>query len=260
MSTPIRRIVSVTLIVLLLASPTQAQIPDPVETGLLQRIAAALQAIETFRMNVLDQIQVKIYNRLRSYAFPSPLFNPITITIASVVDIRRELQRLSCNWPLTSPRTLGLRDALLRRTTFCRSGFHDVWGTHERMWDGPIQEMNDYVATMTANMISERTERTSTSWVRAHYDLYDGHAISRTSPGEASRAEAAALSWANQVAVGNSQMVTQNLLVRQMARDLERFDQKKAVDLSHYTYRGLRTMAGGGWHTDPGDLVDGGSQ
>ena len=67
-----------TLVVLLLASPSQAQIPDPVETGLLQRIAAALQAIETFRMKVLDQIQVKIYNRLRSYAFPSPLFNPIT--------------------------------------------------------------------------------------------------------------------------------------------------------------------------------------
>ena len=103
---------------------------------------------------------------------------------------------------------------------------------------------------MTANMISERTERTSTSWVRAHYDLYDGHAISRNSPGEANRAEAAALAWANQVAVGNSQMVTQNLLVRQMARDLERFDQKKAVDLSHYTYRGLSTLAGGGRHAE----------
>ena len=136
MSSRVQRCASVTLVVLLLASPSQAQIPDPVETGLLQRIAAALQAIETFRMKVQDQIQIKIYNRLRSYAFPSPLFNPIRITIASVVDIRRELQRLSCNWPMT-PRTLGLRDTLLRRTTFCRSGFHDVWGTHERFWDGP---------------------------------------------------------------------------------------------------------------------------
>ena len=259
MSTPIRRVASVTLIVLLLASPTQAQIPDPVETGLLQRIAAALQAIETFRMNVLDQIQVKIYNRLRSYAFPSPLFNPIRITIASVVDIRRELQHLSCNWPLTG-RTLGLRETLLRRTTFCRSGYQDVWGTHERFWDGPIQELNDYVATMTANMISERTERTFTTWVRAHYDLYDGHAIVRNSPGDANRAEAAALAWANQIAVGNSQITTQDLLVRQMGRDLERFDEKKAMDLSHYTYRGLRTMAGGGWHENPGDPADGGDQ
>lgn len=256
MSSRIQRCASVMLVVLLLASPSQAQIPDPVETGLLARIAAALQAIETFRMKVQDQIQIKIYNRLRSYAFPSPLFNPIRITIASVVDIRRELQRLSCNWPMTT-RTLGLRDMLLRRTTFCRSGYQDVWGTHERFWDGPVQEMNDYVATMTANMISERTERTSTSWVRAHYDLYDGHAISRNSPGDANRAEAAALAWANQVAVGNSQMATQNLLVRQMERDLERFDEKKAVDLSYYTYRGLSTLAGGDGRRDPRDPADG---
>ena len=96
--------------------------------------------------------------------------------------------------------------------------------------------------------------------MRAHYDLYDGHAISRNSPGDANRAEAAALAWANQVAVGNSQMATQNLLVRQMARDLERFDEKKAVDLSHYTYRGLSTLAGGDGRRDPRDPADGGGQ
>lgn len=251
-----RRAASVMLIVLLLAGPSQAQIPDPVESGLLAKIAAALKAIEMYRMKVLDQLQIQVYNRLRNYAFPSLLFDPIRISITSVVDIRRELQRLSCNWSM-SPRTLPLRDMLLRRMTLCRSGHQDVWGTHERFWDGPIQEVNDYVATMTANMISERTHRTNTSWVRAHYDLFDGHAIMRNSPGEANRAEAAGLAWANQIAVGNSQVATQNLLVRQMERDLERFDEKKAADLSHYTYRGLSTLAGGDGRTPPRDPADG---
>ena len=70
-----------------------------------------------------------------------------------------------------------------------------VWGTHERFWDGPIQEVNDYVATMTSNMISERTERTNATWVRTHYDLFNGYAVMRNSPGEANRAEAAGLAW-----------------------------------------------------------------
>jgi hypothetical protein len=119
--------------------------------------------------------------------------------------------------------------------------------------------MNDYVGVMTANMISERVQKTNTSWVRAHRDVFDGHAMVRDSPGEANRAEAAALAWANEVAVGNSQIVTQDLLVRQMARDLERFDQKKAADLSHYTYRGLSTLAGGDWRDappEPAEAVD----
>ena len=88
---------------------------------------------------------------------------------------------------------------------------------------------------MTANMISERAEKTNTSWVKAHKELFDQHTILRNSPGEANRAEAAALAWANEVAIGNSQMATQDLLVRQMDRALERFDQKKAADLTYYT-------------------------
>jgi hypothetical protein len=104
---------------------------------------------------------------------------------------------------------------------------------------------------MTANMISERADKTYTTWVRAHNDLFDGHATLLDSPGEANRAEAAALAWANQVALGNSQMTTQDLLIRQMARDLERFDQKKAADLTYYTYRGLSTLAGGDWRGAP---------
>jgi hypothetical protein len=84
MSPLARRGASAVLIVLLLAGPSQAQIPDPVETSLLAKIAAALKAIETFRTKVLDQLQIQIYNRLRNYAFPSLLFGPIRVSITSV--------------------------------------------------------------------------------------------------------------------------------------------------------------------------------
>jgi hypothetical protein len=92
-------------------------------------------------------------------------------------------------------------------------------------------------------MISERAEgptavgcaRTATSsTVHDHAEL----------TGEANRAEAAALAWANEVALGNGQITNQNLLVRQTARDLERFDAKKAADLTYFTYRSIATMGG----------------
>jgi hypothetical protein len=252
MTTFARRVAAVALVVLLMASPVQALIPDPVETGLLAKIAAALEAIHQFRMRVMARLQEQINTRINAYAFPTRLFGSIQATATTVLDIRRELQRMACDWPM-SIRTRGLSDLLWERTQFCRANHQAVWGSHEAFWDGPIQEANDYVATMTGNMISERGERTNTSWVRAHKDLFDEHTILRSSPGEANRAEAAALAWANEVAIGNSQMATQHLLVRQMDRILERFDQKKAGDLTYYAYRGLTTLGGATWVGPPPD-------
>lgn len=247
-----RRVVAVAVVVLLMANPVHAVIPDPVEAGLLAKISAVLQAIEQFRMRVMDRIEKEINTRVNNYAFPNQLFRSIRTTVTTVVDTRRELQRMACDWPM-SIRPRSLSDVLWERTQLCRSGYQSVWGSHEAFWDGPLQETNDYIATMTSNMISERAERTNTSWVRAHKDTFDEHTILRKSPGEANRAEAAALAWANEVAVGNSQMATQHLLVRQMDRALERFDQKKAADLTYYTFRGLTTLAGGTWVGPPPD-------
>ena len=252
MNASARRVVAVAVVVLLVASPVQALIPDPVENALLAKITAVLQAIEELRMRVMGKLQEQIYVRINAYAFPKRIFDPIRATATEVLDIRRELKRMACDWPM-SLRTRGLSDLFWERTQFCRGSYQSIWGSHERFWDGPIQETNDYIASMTANMISERAERTNTSWVQAHKGLFDEYTILRTSPGEANRAEAAALAWANEVAIGNGQIVTQDLLVRQMARALERFDQKKAADLTYYTYLGLTTLAGGSWVGPPPD-------
>jgi hypothetical protein len=241
-----RRAAAITLVVLLLATPGQALIPDPVEISLLAKIQAALHAIHELRMRLLRELNEQIDTRIGAYAFPQRLFHPIRATTTLVLDIRREVENLACDWP-SSPRTLPLREMLLKRTRFCRSSHQEIWGSHEDFWDAPLQETQDYVAAMTANMISERAEKTHGSWVRAHKDLFDEHTILRGSPGEANRAEAAALAWANEVALGNGQIVTQNLLVRQMARSLDRFDDKKSADLTFLLYRSVGTLAGRPW-------------
>jgi hypothetical protein len=255
MSGPPRRVSGVALVLVLLARPLQA-LPDPFEAGLLAKIAAALEAIEDFRLRVMARLQEIIDTTVNVTAFPDRLFDPIRATVAEVVDIRRELQHMACDWPM-SDRAGSLHDLLRQRLTFCRGDYQGVWGSHEAYWDGPLQETNDYIATLTANMISERAERTNKSWVRAHRDLFQEHTIMRSSPGEANRAEAAALAWANEVAIGNGQITAQNLLVRQMDRALDRFDQKKAADLTYYLYRGLTTLRGHSWIGVPPDPSEG---
>jgi hypothetical protein len=254
-TSPARRALAVAAFVLLFARSTFA-VADPVEAGLLAKIAAALKTVQEVRMRVMDKLQEQVYDRLHAYAFPRLIFDSIRHTTATVVDMRHEIQRLACGWPM-SPRTKLLSDLMLKPMSLCRLDYQELWGAHDIFWDRDLQETHDYVATMTANMISERTEKTYTTWTRAHRDLLEGHALYLTSPGEANRAEAAALAWANQVALGNSQVTTQSLLIRQMARDMDRFDEKKSLDLTYYTYKGVATRAGGGWGAPPPDVSEG---
>jgi hypothetical protein len=249
-----RRVAAAVFLVFLLARPAVAfiPIPDPVEAGMLAKIAAILGAIQRLRMLALERWNRQIWVRLTAYAFPEGAFNQIFVITSTVEDIRRELNRLACVWP-TTPRTDVLENLLLERMTLCRDDYRHTWGSHDGMWDAQLQEVHDYVGTMTANMISERTEKTNTEWVRALRDQYLDTAQRYLSPGEANRHEAAALAWTNQIAQGNAQVLTQNLLLRQMGRDLDRFDQKKADDMTYYLYRGVTTLAGGDWRSAPPD-------
>ena len=251
-----RRTLAVGIFALLLSRPAIAfVIPDPVEIAFLARIQAILAAIERVRMIVLEEIQRKTLTRLGAYAFPGSLYTQITVITTTVTDIRRELEALPCNWP-TTPRTSSLLDLLLKRLAWCRNDYLHTWGTHTGMWDAELQEAHDYVGTMTANMISERADKDYGEWQRAMRDDYIDVAQSYISPGEANRNEAASLAWTNEIALGNGQILTQNLLVRQMERDLDRFDQKKADDMTYYLYRGVTTLAGADWKTPPPDPAE----
>jgi hypothetical protein len=219
---------------------------------MLAKVAALLGTIQRLRMLALENWHRQISVRLGAYAFPEALFNQVFVVTSEVADIRRELNQLACVWPTTG-RTNVLEDLLLKRMTLCRSDYLQTWGSHGGMWDAELQEMHDYVGTMTANMISERTEKTNTEWVHALRDQYLNTAQTYLSPGEANRGEAAALAWTNEIALGNGQILTQDLLLRQMDRDLDRFDQKKADDMAYYLYRGVTTLAGREWRGAPPD-------
>ncbi len=257
MSPAVRRPIAAAFLVVLLARPASAfiGIPDFIQDGLLQKIASILSVIETLRMMTLLKWHRQIDVRLGAYAFPDALFGQFSPIITRVEDIRRELNRLACVWP-TSVRTDILENLLLQRLTLCRDDYRQTWGIHDGMWDQELQEAHDYVATMTANMISERTEKANSEWVSALRDNYIDTAQASLSPGEANRNEAAALAWTNEIALANGQIATQNLLLRQMARDMDRFDQKKANDLTYYLYRGVTTLNGADWRSAPPDPSD----
>ena len=256
MSAGVRRTLAAGVFVLLISRPALAfVIPDPVEIAFLAKIQSILTAIERWRMIVLEDMERKSLTRLAAYAFQDSLYRNITVITTTVTDIRRELAALPCNWP-TTPRTSPLLDLLLQRLAWCRNDYLHTWGTHTGMWDAELQEAHDYVGTMTANMISERADKDYGEWQRAMRDDYIDVAQSYISPGEANRNEAAAMAWTNEIALGNSQMLTQNLLVRQMGRDLDRFDQKKADDMTYYLYSGITTLAGSNWRTPPPDPAE----
>ena len=254
MSPALRRAGATAFLVFLLARPSLAfiGIPDPVETGLLGKISAILGAIETLRMRALEEWHRQISVRLAAYSYPEALFREVNVVTTAVADMRRELQALACVWP-TTLRTDILERLLLERLTLCRGEYQKTWGSHDGLWDAPLQEVHDYVGTMTANMISERTDKTYGEWVRALRDQYLDTAQRYLSPGEANRGEAAALAWTNEIALGNGQILSQDLLLRQMERDLDRYDQKRADDTTYYLYRGVTTLVGEEWRMAPPD-------
>ena len=144
--------------------------------------------------------------RLHAYAFPRlGSFDSIRTTTATVLDMRRELQSMACDWPHVDPRTRSPpATSCWERTQLCRSAYQERLGlARAASGTGDLQETHDYVATMTANMISERDrEDVHELGTGPSGPLRRARDHTLTSPGEANRAEAAALAWANQVAVG----------------------------------------------------------
>ena len=203
--------------VLLLARPALAfhiPIPDPVETGLLAKIAALSGTIQRIRMLALEKWHQQIQVRLSAYAFPEA---PLQPGVRDHLDGRRtsgvSCNRLACVWPTTPPHQrpggspLQADDLLPRRLPARRGALTTASGTRS------CRRRTTTSATMTANMISERTEKTNTELGAGPARPVPRHrADLSSSPGEANRAEAAALAWTNEVALGNGQILTQNLL------------------------------------------------
>ena len=107
---------------------------------------------------------------------------------------------------------------------------------------------------MTANMISERTEKTNTELGAGPARPVPRHRASAISR-RARPTEPRQRRWPGRTRSrsATARSSRRTCCVRQMDRDLDRFDQKKADDMTYYLYRGVTTLAGQEWRGAPPD-------
>lgn len=227
-----QRALATAALVFLLAKNTAAIpiIGDPYTIFLLKVVANILTTIQQVEFAAQSIIQGKIDLLVSGYAFPGAVVRDIREAIDQVKGIRNEVEAISCDWRF-SPRTSLLRDLYLAPPKFCRPSFQFVWGSGQGHWDGDLQEMQDQVGTLTANMVSERVDA-EVGWRRVFPGLEKATGLLRKSPGEANRDEAVALAGAGVVADSNSAMASQSLLLAQLEREMERFEERKGKDMA----------------------------
>lgn len=230
-----RRVVAAALAVLLIASSASA-IPifdDPYTIYLLETVGNILRTVEDVELTIQLAIHHRVDVVLSHLAFPSgpgadgSIFEAIGQVIGQVRGIRREVQALSCSW-VFSPRTALMRNLLLRPLKLCKPEFRFIWGTSQRHWDADAQELQDYVGTLTGNVISERVQDEE-DWTALFPEMEGLSAWIRTSPGEANRDEAVLLAAAGQVANSNGLLASQKLLIDGLEREMERRDERLAT-------------------------------
>lgn len=235
-----RRTLAGAVLVALLATGARATpiIDDPYTIYLLRIVTNILNTIQQIELAAQALIQQRIDAVVSGYAFPGAVFQEIRQVINEVKGIREEVEGISCDWRF-STRTGLLRDMYLRPLKLCRPSFQLVWGSGEAHWDHDLQEVHDYVGTLTANMISERTQA-EVGWRRVFPGIEKGTAAFRLSPGEANRDEAVALAGAGLVADSNSAMASHTLLLAQLERETERFEERKALDMAEFVLLSLK--------------------
>jgi len=226
----------VILLVVTLVAGSASAVPifgDPDTAYLLEVVGGILKAMEHVELTLQLVIHRRIDLIVSHFAFPDApdpdgsLFLPIRQALDQVRGIRREIAALSCSF-IFSPRTALLRDTLLQPLRMCRSGFQLIWGSSDRHWDADTQELQDYVGTLTGNLVSARAESEG-SWTKLFPDMETASGRIRRSPGEANRDEAVLLAAAGQVANSNSQLASQKLLLEELDRQMERRDERLAA-------------------------------
>jgi hypothetical protein len=235
-------------VALLGAVPVRALpfIDDPAVVYGLGLVNDLLREIEAVELALQLALQGSIHGILGDLAFPFDLFRQIKQTLSTLEGIREEIAALSCGWRF-SPRTSLLEGLSLHPSTLCREGFGSIFGFPVGP-DRDRDEIQNYVATLTANSISTRIDR-SESWRLLFPDLERGSALSRVTPGEASRDEAVALSGTALVANSNSLLETESLLQEEADREEERLALRRGLDMGRF----ILERAGG---QDPWSAAD----
>ena len=242
-----RRTIGVAAIVLLLALPTRASadwsvVIEVINTFLLR----AINNVETLirvEQEWIDRAQIATYNRYRFFFANNATFHAIQASIAQVQGIRREIDAIACGWQF-STRTSLLRDLYLHPVRLCRPTFRLIWGSPVRTVDRDVNELQDYMATLTANELSARSEA-ETTWTRVHPEVFKWVTTPGWSPGESNRVEAMMLAMSGQIAVANNQVLGQKLLIDELEWDLDRRQERQVTNLHVFALQGLASLGDG---------------
>jgi hypothetical protein len=236
------RIAALALIVALLAgtaTPVSAGgFLDPAEDAHLTAILQWLNRFLDKAMRDFDALQVRYYNVIRNRAFPAHVFDPIVRTIGNITSIRKEVEALSCSWQF-SPRTDLLRGLYLKPLKLCKPSFQSIWGSDERAPDADREALNDYVSTLSHNMMSERVEQEDFSWDRIFNQMQSDSALLRKSPGESLRDTAANVAWLGQLTHYNSRVDQQALLTDELRWAAIRVRKRRAREAALMVWAGV---------------------
>jgi hypothetical protein len=207
-------------------------VDDPAVLQALETVNELLGAIERVELAVHLALERSIRGVVRDVGFPEGLFSEIQQTLSLMTGIRGELQELSCAFRF-SARTGLLRDLYFTPRRICRREFETIWGAPPPGPDRELQEMGDYLGSLSTNLVTERVDAVE-SWRAEFPDMEQASARIRRSPGEASRDEAVALSGSALIANSNSGISTESLLLEELEASRERQETKRGLDLGRF--------------------------
>lgn len=239
-----KRAIAATALVLVLGLPTIASADISVVIEIINTfILRAINSVETLTRieeEWIDRVQIDTYNRYRFFFANNATFQAIQASIAQVHGIQREIEAVACGWQF-STRTALLRDTYLHPIRLCRPTFRLIWGSPAGTADRDVDELQDYVATLTANQLSTRSDAEGT-WTRVYPEVFKWVTTPGWSPGESNRVEAMMLAMTGQVAVANNQVLAQKLLIDEFEADLDRRQERQLGSVQLFALQGLASL------------------
>jgi hypothetical protein len=255
-----RRVTVAALAIALLGSAPPARADFPSIPGLPgSDLGAMIEILEIIRDAKLDKgskyqdglkvILLKILTTL-ARPFPDPrksgLLRKLGMDIEPVDGIREEILKLACTWRV-SKRTRLLRDLYLTPLQLCKSDMDAIWGELSvklpsgkviLTTDPDLHEIVNQSHAVTSNIVSQRVQA-SENWGDKFGSMFSNSANLRVTPGEAMRDDALARAMTAEVEASNSQILAQNLYVRQIEDMLDRAEERGEASVSYAILAGL---------------------
>lgn len=216
---------------------------DPISMSLLSKISQVLVAIEKIELAVLKFRVESVYNRMRFFAWPVFMRDPIPSVMQPVHGVRNLLDRITCGFWF-SPRTEPFRRLYQATTRVAHTDVRRLWGqalgsgaildqvTLKRLYgsSAEMDELYGYNSELLYNAISTR-EQSEAIWTRVFNEAYPTLTSPTTSTaGEAQRWEAMLLAMDGQVAAANNQLQVQALSLERLDFDDQRAQERGEAD------------------------------